>query len=864
MTPKIVFYYSENNEIQYKILRSLDGALDLLKIKSSWPCLIDLTFKPQIASKIQEALIVAPKAAYSSASFYHALSYEGNLICHDEYVVQFADKLSHPIKSMLGQSFLTAAEISALDIDYIKAPTDEINKDKDLHATRLDQFIFSVRTTNVFNREKLLTIGDLVQLSQKELLGLHNLGRKSLREIEDFLAKQGEQLRTENSEVVSQVSRTKVGNTPYTFRSTATSSNMPLSTSSPAQDNDIIDDTELNIIENLTTAISRLSDREQIILKKRIGLNSEPHTLEQLGEEFQVTRERIRQIESKAWSKIVHPAHGWNPNNLWDDALIDALTNSISPLSLHNLMLLDERFRCPEEHYKVIDYLLVNVLKAKIECHKVLVDDVPYYAKCKQDVIDDAYEGICSLLPTMEGQSLVNIEQAVRVILPLEISEFASLLQHIALSSSKITKDGDTEILEIYSTRNTYRPFLRSIFKNLTAPITNSELDEIIQTNYPTKNVRSIRGALNTADNIFPFSHGSWGTIDMLDLTDQEMSFIKKLIKDFIDDLDVDQFHTSKLLDYIKKRDAHISKKIDHWQLSAIGRYYSLSKYLGRNVFTKNENENKRVFIKDLVFDIISNHKRPMKENEIKFELSERNQIVPTQIQAREPVVRVGSGYFSLRQWNAKPVGGGVEYYLENGKEPLFWESKTVSLNRAQWSQTEVEELNDLHDRGYTGRQIADLIDRTPYAVYKALQEYRSGNLENSDIKSVQSQSASNDERTSWTIDRQTRLTSLWASGFSASEIAKDLGSVSRSAVLSKIHRLGLSNRVDNSPENDVVSIENSCSDSLKSSAMWTEAELRKLDVLQDAKYSTEIIAEILGRSLEDVDSQKKKRLGKI
>lgn len=47
----------------------------------------------------------------------------------------------------------------------------------------------------------------------------------------------------------------------------------------------------------------------------------------------------------------------------------------------------------------------------------------------------------------------------------------------------------------------------------------------------------------------------------------------------------------------------------------------------------------------------------------------------------------------------------------------------------------------------------------------------------------------------SWTDDRVGRLTKLWADGLSASQIAADLGGVTRNAVIGKVHRLGLSGR---------------------------------------------------------------------
>ena len=58
-------------------------------------------------------------------------------------------------------------------------------------------------------------------------------------------------------------------------------------------------------MEYIHEAISQLSAREQKILEMRFGLrDGVTHTLEEVGKEFDVTRERIRQIEAKALEKI--------------------------------------------------------------------------------------------------------------------------------------------------------------------------------------------------------------------------------------------------------------------------------------------------------------------------------------------------------------------------------------------------------------------------------------------------------------------------------------------------------------------------------------------------------------------------------
>jgi len=54
-----------------------------------------------------------------------------------------------------------------------------------------------------------------------------------------------------------------------------------------------------------------LTDRERKVLRLRFGIgDGVDHTLEEVGQQFDVTRERIRQIEAKALRKLRHPTRG--------------------------------------------------------------------------------------------------------------------------------------------------------------------------------------------------------------------------------------------------------------------------------------------------------------------------------------------------------------------------------------------------------------------------------------------------------------------------------------------------------------------------------------------------------------------------
>ena len=103
------------------------------------------------------------------------------------------------------------------------------------------------------------------------------------------------------------------------FRSEPMSLSEPLREDGDAELGDVVEDRsaespfEVAATAMLPTEIEKLlaplDDRERQILALRFGLDrGEPRTLEEVGEYFNLTRERIRQIEARAMSKLRHPS----------------------------------------------------------------------------------------------------------------------------------------------------------------------------------------------------------------------------------------------------------------------------------------------------------------------------------------------------------------------------------------------------------------------------------------------------------------------------------------------------------------------------------------------------------------------------
>ena len=71
--------------------------------------------------------------------------------------------------------------------------------------------------------------------------------------------------------------------------------------------------------KRLDEVLGSLTEREEKVLRLRFGIgDGVPHTLEEVGKIFKVTRERVRQIEAKALRKLRHPARAKNLKGFLD------------------------------------------------------------------------------------------------------------------------------------------------------------------------------------------------------------------------------------------------------------------------------------------------------------------------------------------------------------------------------------------------------------------------------------------------------------------------------------------------------------------------------------------------------------------
>jgi|GEM_PF-1339905 len=147
----------------------------------------------------------------------------------------------------------------------------------------IESFDLSTRTTNVLRAEKITTIGQLASLRSIDIRRMPNASRKTLLEIENLLASVGLTL-VDGAPVIPQLEVLPVA-----------------------------ESVKYDVLEDeLRAAVQKVcNDRNADVLLKLWGWGGKaPRTLESVGREFEITRERVRQIQKKALNRLAkHDLH---------------------------------------------------------------------------------------------------------------------------------------------------------------------------------------------------------------------------------------------------------------------------------------------------------------------------------------------------------------------------------------------------------------------------------------------------------------------------------------------------------------------------------------------------------------------------
>jgi hypothetical protein len=499
-----------------------------------------------------------------------------------------------------------------------------------------DTLDLTVRVSNVLVNYKIRTVGDLANWSLIRLLKLPNFGRTSARDLRESL----EQALREG---------------PFDAE----------------EKKEIAEAEQTDLLSCVRRSLLNVTDRERDIIMRRMGLTGKSETLQQIGEDYDVTRERIRQIESKVLQRLIK-------DNVWDEILakkIEALLVDRSfPLPLKGVEAADTWFAGVGDFSDALRYLLDNLCLSDV--HLLDVEGVHYFSFMDQATWDAAASEARRLLATgaEKGWTESNCRLLVGHLLPEKSREFRPLLwDRVSCLCHFATEDGESR-LAAYGRGAEH--IVEAVLTESDEPLHYSTISALA-TDRAGKPI-DIRRAHSAAASVgYLLGRGLYG-VDRHLPDMQTLQYISDEAEEIVGTGPVGrQWHTSEILSAIVERGNAdvLGTGFDKYTLDIALQKVADLKRLGRMTWmiADGNDETARIDIRQAVIALLQQAGRPLHTDEIRQRLiALRGVNQHFQIVAADPVLRVGVGIWGL---NDRDV------VIKRASQPRFLDGLVGILN---------------------------------------------------------------------------------------------------------------------------------------------------------------------------------------
>lgn len=392
-----------------------------------------------------------------------------------------------------------------------------------------------------------------------------------------------------------------------------------------------------------------LKNRNAKILQQRMGVEGEACTLEDVGSSFDVSRERIRQIEKAAIKKLSNRIKFWE---LVESNLKEYIEIQSRPLAVELVGKVEPRLSEISGRKVPISYVLGKIHP----CGLYVVETKSGSVICTisqeewEDRIGEAHlimkqaakqDWTVEQIDLMMDGLLVEKGQEMREELWQSVEEYAFILgegaeRHI-VSYGRGAESVVRAVLEASE-----RPLHFSDIKRCSEEWFNRRID--------------VRRAHNAAAEVgYQFSRGTYGLLKHLPLSKDDARAIADYVEDLIDSEAVGrQWHSRELIEPLENECLVDIDRFSVYELSICLKKYSGLKYLGRQVWTSSESskkgQEKRIDIRQAAISLLEEEGMPMSARELKRKIGELRGLVSsqTQLHPKGRLILVGRGKYGL------------------------------------------------------------------------------------------------------------------------------------------------------------------------------------------------------------------------
>jgi hypothetical protein len=480
---------------------------------------------------------------------------------------------------------------------------------------RLDRYDIGARAENVFKKIKVVNVHDMLNFELSDLMKMKGFSWTTASKIFDVL-----------QEILN----------------------------SGPSDTEVEDKIQFTCFADAITALmSSSTPRARDILSSRMGWEKEPQTLQEIGNTFNLTRERVRQIE-----KVT--AHRFDKRYSLTAIVLSKLNKIIEkrgePLRLDDLGQADPWFSVDSPLYEskswTESFIYTIERFTSGEYHSLRINGVTYIGRLTQEDWNQCVVKARHWLLENSGHDISksSCKQNIAAILPDKAFEFGVLLWNIVSPVCNFKEDqaGDGVLLSYgYSAES----LVKAVLDTSPVILHFNEVAEKVYALHDTKiEISSIRNAAAIVGILLDY--GKYGSERHLVSPPESRKKIAKAAESIMLKGDVNkQWHVSEILDLLHQ-DAKIPADINKYELDYLMHEAKHIQWLGRQVWVvkqEGSTRSKRVFVSDSVVNLLQSAGRPLSLREITESLAEsRSAVSYANAYQNKKVLRVTRGVFGL------------------------------------------------------------------------------------------------------------------------------------------------------------------------------------------------------------------------
>lgn len=498
----------------------------------------------------------------------------------------------------------------------------------------------SVRVANVFANMKLKLVKELCPLNTDALLRFPNFGRKSVRDLQHSLVhalREGPVMRD-----VYDLGHKSPTDIPLSDERSVDEAVHELSAPSRRVWNE-------GFLVGFQETFSTLFPRDGDVLSRRMGLYGPFETLQEIADDYDLTRERIRQIENRAIKRLAR-----NPDlrMLLTSKLEFLLSTRNFPLPLLGVEAVDKWFLGLSKSSTALPYILETLSENKFGITRI--EGVDYLGYLTQQRWDDLLSEVRRLLETGVGQkwSKEDCKALVEAQIPESAREFRPLLWDEASKLCHFALDrGGRRVLVGYG-HGAERAVL-AVLSAATEPLHYGKIAKIAEDELGCEHdVRRIHNA--AASVAILLGRGIYGLEKHIALLPEDADIIREEAEDCVLSGPLGrQWHVRELLATLMERDFPASLSLDKYTLDYVLQKSTALSSLGRLVWTQtktgSEGVSDRLDIRQAIISLLQNAGTPLSAIEIKQGIvAQRGVNMTFQIISADPVVRIRRGVWGL------------------------------------------------------------------------------------------------------------------------------------------------------------------------------------------------------------------------